>query len=80
MTNLEKYNKVFMDVFRKKEDEIQNLQYQKIQKWDSIGHMDLMSEMEETFDIRMNTPDVLAFTSYEKGKEILKAYGIHIEA
>lgn len=80
MTNLEKYNKVFMDVFRKKEDEIQNLQYQKIQKWDSIGHMDLMSEMEETFDIRMNTPDVLAFTSYKKGKEILKAYGIHIEA
>ena len=41
--------------------------------------MDLMSELEEAFDIRIDTQDVLAFTSYETGKEVLGKYGVAIE-
>ena len=68
MTNLEKYNKIFIGMFHKTEEELPGLKYRGIPLWDSIGHMDLVGELEEAFDIHMDTPDVLDFTSYEKGK------------
>ena len=78
MTNLEKYNKTFRGMFRKTDEELPALKYRGIALWDSIGHMDLMGELEETFDIRIETQDVLDFTSYEKGKEVLRRYGVEI--
>lgn len=78
MTNLEKYNKIFKRVLRKEEEELKDLRYRGIPAWDSMGHMNLMGELEEMFDIMMETPDVLAFTSYEKGKEIMEKYGVKI--
>lgn len=80
MTNLEKYNKVFQRVLKKEGDELKELRYRGIPAWDSLGHMNLMGELEELFDIMMETPDVLAFTSYEKGKEILAKYGVIMES
>ena len=41
--------------------------------------MNVVGELEEKFDIMLDTPDMLAFSSYEKGKEILKKYGVEIE-
>ena len=79
MTNLEKYNKIFKRVLRKEEEELKDLRYRGIPAWDSMGHMNLMGELEEMFDIMMETPDVLSFTSYEKGKEIMEKYGVKIE-
>ena len=61
------------------EEELPGLKYRGIPLWDSIGHMDLVGELEEAFDIHMDTPDVLDFTSYEKGKEVLGRYGVTIE-
>ena len=46
--------------------------------WDSSAHMDLMGDMEETFKISIGTADVLDFSSYEKGKEILAKYGVEL--
>lgn len=79
MSNLERYNRTFRMLFRKKDEELTELRYRGIALWDSIGHMDLMGELEEEFDIRIDTIDVLDFTSYEKGKEILGRYGVLIE-
>lgn len=79
MTNLEKYNKVFQRVLRKEGEELKGLRYRGISAWDSMGHMNLMGELEEMFDLMMETPDVLAFTSYEKGKEIMEKYGVVME-
>ena len=79
MTNLETYNKIFRGIFRKTDDELPGLKYRGIALWDSIVHMYLMSELEEAFDIRIDTQDVLAFTSYEIGKEVLGKYGVAIE-
>ena len=79
MSNLERYNRTFRMLFRKKDEELAELRYRGIALWDSIGHMDLMGELEEEFDIRIETIDVLDFTSYEKGKEILGRYGVLIE-
>lgn len=79
MTNLEQYNKIFRGMFRKTDEELPELRYRAIPLWDSVGHMDLVGELEEAFDIRIDTQDVLDFTSYVKGKEVLGRYGITIE-
>ena len=81
MTNLEKYTNVFMETFEVSEEEAKNLKYQDIDAWDSVGHMGLISALEDTFDIMMDTDDIIDFSSFEKGKEILSKdeYGVRFE-
>ena len=78
MTNLEKYNNAFVETFEITEDQLPGLQYQAIEAWDSVGHMGLIAALEDAFDIMMDTDDIIDFSSYEKGKEILAKsdYGV----
>lgn len=78
MTNLEKYDHLFLTSFKVKPEDLPGLKYQGIPLWDSLGHMDLMGDLEETFGISLGTVDVLDFSSYEKGKEILAKYGVEL--
>lgn len=71
MNNNEKYLQVFAEALGIAESEAQGLNYQGIQAWDSVGHMALISALEEAFDIMMDTDDIIDFSSFEKGKEIL---------
>jgi len=81
MTNKEKYIKAFVTALELKEEQVrEGLSYQGVETWDSVGHMGLVAELEETFDIMMDTDDIIDFSSYEKGIEILSRYGIEIEA
>lgn len=73
MTNLEKYNQVFCENLEITEDKLVGLKYQDVELWDSVGHMNLMAALEDAFDIMMETDDIVDFSSYEKGMEILKA-------
>lgn len=77
--NLEKYKTAFKETFELKEsDDIENLEYQSIDSWDSIGHMTLMSALETAFSITLETDDIIDFSSFKKGKEILKKYKVTI--
>ena len=78
MDNLEKYDKVFMDTFSIEKETLKDLKYNKIEKWDSIGYMSLISDLEDSFKITFETDDIIDFSSYKKGKEILKKYKIVI--
>lgn len=78
MTTLEKYNKAFIEAFTIEESELATLSYQSVIAWDSVGHMVLMASLEVHFDIMLETEDIINFSSYEKGKDILKKYGIEI--
>lgn len=78
MTNLEKYDNMFLSNFPVKKEDLPGLKYRGIREWDSFAHMELMSEMEEKFKINMSTKDVLEFSSYEAGKEVLLNYGVEI--
>lgn len=71
MNNLEKYKKAFLEAFDVNPNEIENLKYQAIPAWDSVGHMGLVALLEETFSIMLETDDIIDFSSFEKGKEIL---------
>lgn len=75
---MHKYNNAFVSIFSIKEEQLDGLKYQAIKVWDSVGHMQLIAELEDTFDIMFDTDDIIDFSSYEKGKEILKKYDVVI--
>lgn len=78
MTNMEKYTEVFNRMFEISAEEAKKLHYQDIAIWDSVGHMTLISELEEIFGIEMDADDIIDFESFEKGIEILSKakYGV----
>lgn len=77
MTNYEKYLNVFTETFSISDEDAVQLEYQGITEWDSVGHMGLIAAIEDAFDIMMDTDDIIDFSSFEKGKEILgKNYNI----
>ena len=78
MTNLEKYNQAFCETLQIDETKLNGLEYQGVELWDSVGHMSLMAALEDAFDIMMDTDDIVDFSSYEKGKELLKKYNVEI--
>lgn len=78
MTNKEKYINAFVEGLEIAEDKVVGLEYQAIPEWDSVGHMSLVACIEDAFEIMMDTDDIVDFSSYEKGIEILKKYDVEI--
>ena len=76
MNNAEKYKNVFKISFNRIIKVSSELKYNDIPEWDSIGHMTLISGLEEEFNISIETDDIIDFSSFEKGKEILKKYKV----
>jgi len=79
MSNLEKYKKVFIESFSINESQLEdNLEYNSVESWDSVGHMGMIASLEEVFDIELDTDDIIEFSSYKIGFEILKKYDIKL--
>ena len=75
-----KYQDAFVEAFELSDkSSLKNLEYQSIDEWDSIGHMALMAELENSFGITIKTEDLIEFESYKQGVEILKRYDIVVE-
>ena len=79
MTNLEKLNKIFCEVFSVEElalnDEFNN---DNVEGWDSVRQLSLTTSVEDEFDIMLDAEDILGFTSYFNAKQILAKYGIEL--
>ena len=78
MSNSEEYSKIFVKIFSINKSKLKKLKYQSIPQWDSLGHMFMIGSLEKTFKITMDIDDIVDFSSYEKGKKILKKYKIKI--
>ena len=78
MDNDAKLKKIFLELFEIKDTPITAWRYNELPMWDSVGHMSMISAVESAFDIMLDTDDIIAWNSYEKGKEILTKYGINI--
>jgi acyl carrier protein len=74
--NFEIYKKNFIDTFGIDESNLEQLKYQGIPEWDSVGHMGLMNSIEESFKIELEIDDIIDFSSFQKGIEILSKYNI----
>lgn len=77
--NVEKLKQVFavsLDVPLNKI--VDDFRYNAVPQWDSVAHMALIAAIEETFDILIDTEDVIDMSSFAKAKEIIAKYGITI--
>lgn len=79
MTDLQKYVQAFTETFEIEDSVVDSLEYQSIPTWDSVGHMALMAAIEDSFNIMMEMDDIIEFSSFNKGKEILAKYDVIIE-
>ena len=77
MSNLEKYKALFLEAFQYTGD-VEVLAYQDIEEWDSVGHMQLMAEIEDLFEIELDVDDIIDFSSFKKGIELLSKYNVSI--
>lgn len=77
MTNIEKYNQAFVEVFGVNES-VLNDSFAKdsVDGWDSVHQLNIIALLEESFDIMFDPEDIMEFTSYGKGRELLKKYDV----
>ena len=77
MDNKKKFEKIFIEALTIDNSKFnEDIKYNDIPEWDSIGHMTLISGLEEGFEISLETDDIVDFSSYKKGMEILEKYKI----
>ena len=74
--NLEKYDKIFVERFGVKPEQLAGLAYKSVPAWDSVGHMELLVEIGEEFGLELEMEDMVDFSSYEAGKRILAKHGV----
>ena len=68
-----------MDSFGIEKDSLNDsLEYNTIPSWDSVGHMGLIAALEDSFEIMLEMDDIVEFSSYTEGKEILAKYEIKL--
>lgn len=80
MNCLQKYKDIFMRVFFLSEDELgENPAMTNVELWDSVGHINLIAELEDAFNIEITIEEMSELVSYEKGKEILEKHGINLQ-
>ena len=81
MSTKKKYQDIFIKSLSIDSNKFnENIKYNEIPEWDSIGHMTLISGLEEEYKISFETDDIVDFSSFKKGITILKKYNINISA
>jgi acyl carrier protein len=55
---------------------VDNLEYNSIKEWDSVAHMALIAALEESYDIMLETEDVIDMSSVGRAREILAKYSV----
>jgi acyl carrier protein len=78
MTNIEKYKNAFAEGLEIPVEEVENATMQNVEKWDSIGQMSLVAMIEDEFGIEFEPDEVMRFTSFAVGVDILKSHNIEI--
>lgn len=78
MTNLEKLNQIFCEVYSVEESALnEDFINTNIETWDSIHQLSMVTAIEEAFDLMFDAEDILEMTSYENVKKLLTdKYGI----
>ena len=79
MTNIEKLNKIFCEVFSADETALdENFNNCNVEGWDSVRQLSLTTAVEDEFDIMLDAEDILDFTSYDNAKKVLAKYEIEL--
>lgn len=72
MTNLEKLNQIFCEVYSVEESALnEDFVNTNVETWDSIHQLSMVAAIEEAFDLMMDAEDILEMTSYINVKNLL---------
>ena len=79
MTNLDKLNGIFCEVFSVDASALgAGFDNKSVEGWDSVRQLNLTSNIEDTFDIMLDPEDILECTSYDNARAILAKYDIEL--
>lgn len=79
MENINKYNQAFVDVFGVDASALNDgFSKDSVEEWDSVHQLNLVSLVEEAFDLMLDPEDIMAFTSYCRGLEIVRNQGVEL--
>jgi len=71
----EKLKNIFAEALGIDETQVNDeLRYNEIPEWDSVAHMTLVGEIEDSFEIMLDTDDIIDMSSFAKAKEIVSRY------
>lgn len=72
---LEILRQTFRDTFGLgAETGVEDMAYQGIAAWDSVGHMRLVAALETAFDLMLDTDEVIGLSDFAKAQEIVGRY------
>lgn len=54
--------------------DVKSLEYQAIPEWDSVGHMALIANLEDEFNIMLDMEDVISLASYGEAVKLVDKY------
>lgn len=79
MTNREKFNQAFIEVFGVEESALTSeFAKENVDAWDSVHQLNIIAILEETFDIMFDPEDIMELTSYEKGVALMAKYEVEL--
>lgn len=79
MTNINKLNEIFCDVFNVDSSALgKGFDKDSVDGWDSVHQLSLTSSIEDAFDIMMDPEDIIGCDSYEAAISILTKYEIEL--
>ena len=78
MTNIEKLKNAFVEGLEIPVENVENATMENVERWDSIGQMSLIAIIEDAFGIEFEPDEVMHFTSYVAGVDILKSHNIEL--
>lgn len=74
---VEKLKQVFVKALAIPEETVtDSLAYNSIKEWDSTAHMILIAELEDVFEVMLDTDDIIDMSSFAKAREILRKYDV----
>ena len=77
MANIDQYNNAFVEVIGVNASTLNDdFSKESVDTWDSVHQLNIIALLEESFDVMFDPEDIMEFTSYGKGREILKRYDV----
>ena len=79
MTNREKYNQAFVEVFGVEESVLNDdFSKENVDACDSVHQLNIIAILEEAFDIMLDPEDIMELSSYAKGETIMAKYDVEL--
>lgn len=78
MTNLETYKNCYVEGLEIDLESVESASMDSVDRWDSIGQMSLIALIEDAFGIELEPDEIMTFTNYNAGLQILKNHNIDL--